>query len=335
MRTLPGTFAPTAAPEPIAVPAAVLGTMTFADGADAATSRELLRVALDAGVTWLDTANQYAAGLGEPLVGELLRELPAEQRDRLVVATKVGQPDPELGEASQLRPEVVRRSVERSLERLGAERLDLLYLHKPDRTTPLADTLAEVAALHREGKVERLGLSNFAAWQIAQAIETASAVDAPRPVIAQQMYSAIARRLDDEYAELAVEAGLATVVYNPLAGGLLTGRYRFDTAAGEGRFGSFGNAAQYRDRYWDERNFAAVERIAAIADDAGMPVAEAALRWTLSRPVVDGVLVGGSKPAQLRQNLAAIARGPLPADVAAAIDAVGDELRGPMPAYGR
>lgn len=331
----PGTFAPLAAPEKLAMPPVVLGTMTFADGADEAASRELLHLALDAGVTWLDTANQYADGRGEPLVGRLLAELPAARRAQLVVATKVGQPDPELGSESQLRPEIVRRSVERSLARLGTEQLDLLYLHKPDRSTPLVETMGELAALHREGKVARIGLSNFTAWQIAQAIESAAAAGAPRPVIAQQMYSAIVRRLDEEYAELAAEAAIATVVYNPLAGGLLTGRYRFGDAAAEGRFGSFGNAAMYRDRYWDERMFAAVERIAAIAEEAGLHVAEAALRWTLSRPVVDGVLVGGSKAAQLRQNLAALAAGPLPEDVARAIDAVGDELRGPMPAYGR
>lgn len=329
------TFAPTVAPAPIRMPAVVLGTMTFGDNADEAAAHELFSLALDAGVTWIDTANQYAGGEGERILGRLLRQLSDAQRAELTIATKVGQDDPELGTESHLRPELVRRSVERSLERLGVDQLDLLYLHKPDRSTPAVETLEEIARLHEEGKVAQLGVSNYSAWQIAQLQESAADAGAPRPVIAQQMYSAVARKLEDEYAEFAKEAGLATVIYNPLAGGLLTGRYRFDGDAGEGRFGTFGNAAQYRDRYWNPQMFAAVEKITAIVDAAGIPVAEAALRWTLSKPVVDSVLLGGSKAHQLRQNLAAIEAGPLPDDVVAAIDAVGDELAGPMPAYGR
>lgn len=144
------------------LPRVVLGTMTFADTADEGTSERLLRTALDAGVTWLDTANNYASDLGEACVGRLLGRLPADTRAGLTVATKVGQPDPELGAEALLSPGNIRRSVERSLRRLDVERLDLLYLHAPDRLTSIGETFAELATLVGEGKLASIGVSNFA-----------------------------------------------------------------------------------------------------------------------------------------------------------------------------
>jgi aryl-alcohol dehydrogenase-like predicted oxidoreductase len=121
----------------------------------------------------------------------------------------------------------------------------------------------------------------------------------------------------------------------PLAGGLLTGRYQRDADAGSGRFGDARNAKEYRARYWDEQMCAAVDALTAIAGDAGIGLAEFALRWTLGRPAAQSVLLGGSRVTHLRENIEAFGRGPLPDDVSAAADAVGDDLRGPMPAYNR
>lgn len=149
------------------------------------------------------------------------------------------------------------------------------------------------------------------------------------------MYNAVARRLDEEYAEFADVHGLSTVVYNPLAGGMLTGRYRFEEQAATGRFATALGAAQYRDRYWSKQTFDAVAALSELADQAQLPLPELALRWLLSRDVVDGVLVGGTKPEHLQQNLDALDRGPLPQDLVDAVTRVGDELRGPMPAYNR
>jgi aryl-alcohol dehydrogenase-like predicted oxidoreductase len=141
--------------------------------------------------------------------------------------------------------------------------------------------------------------------------------------------------VEDEYAEFATTHGLATIVYNPLGGGLLTGRHRFDSAPGEGRFGSSALSGMYRDRYWNRSLFEAVDALAAIASDAGLGLPELALRWLLSRPLVSAVLLGGSKPDQLRANIAAAGRGPLSPDVVSACDEVGATLAGPMPAYNR
>jgi aryl-alcohol dehydrogenase-like predicted oxidoreductase len=309
----------------------VLGTMTFGDTVDAAGAAKMLDTALDAGITAVDTANGYAGGETERILGELL---PA-RRDRISLATKAGMPHPDAGEHSPLSPQGLRASVEGSLSRLGVERIDLFYLHQPDRACALTDTLATIASLVAEGKIGALGVSNFAAWQIAELNRTADEVGAPRPVIAQQLYNLLARRVEEEYVEFADAAGLLTMVYNPLAGGLLTGRHSFERDPSSGRFADSRLAEMYRERYWDERLFDAIERLTAIAENAGIPLVELSLRWVLGKPSTSAVLLGGSKAEQLEANIAALAAGPLPEDVVEACDAVGAFLRGPMPAYNR
>jgi aryl-alcohol dehydrogenase-like predicted oxidoreductase len=313
------------------LPELVLGTMTFGDTADLDTAREMVAVALDAGVTHLDTANGYAAGRSEEILGEVLRG----RRDEVTIATKVGIYAGDAGGEPLLSRKGIRASLEASLRRLGTDRVDLLYLHQPDRSVPLAETARALAEVVDAGLVGALGVSNFAAWQVSDVEAACVAAGAPRPVVAQQLYNLVARRIEAEYVEYARTHELATVVYNPLGGGLLTGRHRFDEAPDEGRFGSSALSQMYRDRYWSRPMFDAVESLGRIAADAGLGLPELALRWLLSREVVTAVLLGGSKPEQLRSNLATAARGPLPADVLEACDEVGRTLDGPMPAYNR
>lgn len=312
-----------------------LGTMTFADTADETTARDILRIAVDAGVTWLDTANTYAAGRGEELLGRLLADLPGAIRDQLVVASKVGMPDPEFGAETPLSPENIRGSVERSLRRLGIERLGILYLHQPDRATPLEETFTELGRLRDAGLIDRVGVSNYAAWQIGDAQNLARVLGSPVPDVAQQVYNAIATRLDEEYAEFAAAHGVDTVVYNPLAGGMLTGRYSMGTAAPEGRFRTSASAQVYRDRYWTPEMFAAVEQLTAIAVDADMPLTELALRWLLTRDVVSRILVAGSKAEHVASNLDSLRRGALNSHISERVERVAAGLRGPMPFYNR
>ncbi|MBY6366488.1 aldo/keto reductase [Rhodococcus corynebacterioides] len=309
----------------------VLGTMTFGDTVDADGARALLDVALDAGVTHIDTANGYSAGDAERMLAGLL----AGRRDRVTVATKAGMYLGDAGGHSPLSPEGLRLSLEASLTRLGADHVDLFYLHQPDRAASLHDTLSTVAKLVAEGKIRALGVSNFAAWQIAEANHVCDEVGAPRPVVAQQLYNLLARRIEEEYAEFAATTGIATMVYNPLGGGLLTGKHTFSDEPGEGRFGDSRLAGMYRERYWNADIFDAVTRLAAVADGAGMPLTELALRWLRSTPTAGPILLGGSRTSHLQANIDALARGPLPADVVTACDEVGAALRGPMPAYNR
>ncbi|MGI5424006.1 aldo/keto reductase [Streptomyces sp. CA-179760] len=309
----------------------VLGTMTFGDTVDRTTAASMLDAALDAGITGVDTANGYAGGDSERLLGELL----PGRRERVVLATKAGIAHPDQGDHAPLSPAGLRAALEGSLKRLGTDHVDLFYLHQPDRATPPAETLATVAEFVREGKVGALGVSNHAAWQIAELSRTAEEVGAPRPVIAQQLHNLLARRIEEEYVEYAAVSGLRTVVYNPLGGGLLTGRHTFEQAPDRGRFGDSKLAAMYRQRYWDEDLFRAVTDLTRIASDAGLALTDLALRWLLERPSTDALLLGGSKAEHLLANITAAAAGPLPADVTAACDEVGARLRGPMPAYNR
>ncbi|MFD5316288.1 aldo/keto reductase [Streptomyces sp. NPDC127098] len=310
----------------------VLGTMTFGDTVDPAGAAAMLDLALDAGITAVDTANAYAGGATEEILADLLT--PA-RRERIMLATKAGMPHPDAGDHSPLSPAGMRAALEGSLRRLRADHVDLFYLHQPDRSVPLADTLGTVAEFVAEGKIRALGVSNYAAWQISELGRVADAVGAPRPVVAQQLYNLLARRVEEEYLEFAATSGLRTMVYNPLAGGLLTGRHHFEDAPGAGRFGDSRLAPMYRQRYWNPRLFEAVARLADIAEQAGVGLAELSVRWLLGRDGVTAVLLGGSRIEHLRANIAAAQAGPLPADVLTACDEVGAELRGPMPAYNR
>jgi aryl-alcohol dehydrogenase-like predicted oxidoreductase len=309
----------------------VLGTMTFGDTVDADVAATMIDIALEAGVTMIDTANGYAGGATETMLADLLRG----RRDRVLLATKAGMPHPDAGDHAPLSARGLRASVEGSLRRLGVEQVDLFYLHQPDRATPLTETLSTVAALVAEGKIVQLGVSNFAAWQISEVAHVAEQVGAPRPTVAQQLYNLVARRVEEEYLEYAQTTGLHTMVYNPLGGGLLSGRHQFSARPTEGRFGDSRLAAMYTERYWNAELFSAIERLSTIAEDAGVPLSELALRWLLGQDRVGSVLLGGSKVSHLQANLAAAARGPLPDDVVRACDVVGQGLRGPMPAYNR
>jgi aryl-alcohol dehydrogenase-like predicted oxidoreductase len=309
----------------------VLGTMTFGDTVDVHGAEAMVDAALEAGITHIDTANGYSGGESERMLARLLKG----RRDHVTLATKAGIPHPDAGDHSPLSAAGLRASVEGSLSRLGIDHIDLFYLHQPDRAAPLTETLGTVAELVAEGKVGALGVSNYAAWQIAEVNHTADQVGAPRPVAAQQLYNLLARRIEEEYAEFAAVTGLTTVIYNPLGGGLLTGRHSFEAAPTDGRFGTSRLATMYKERYWNAAIFGAIQQLTAIADKAGIPVTDLALRWLVTQPAAGPILLGGSKVEHLQANIAAVRNGPLTADVAQACDDVGAELRGPMPSYNR
>ncbi|ULN44901.1 aldo/keto reductase [Mycolicibacterium goodii] len=309
----------------------VLGTMTFGDTVSADTAADMLDMALAAGITHIDTANAYAGGVTEQILAGLLRG----RREQVTVATKAGMPHPDAGDDAPLSARGLRASLEGSLRRLGVDRVDLFYLHQPDRRTPLRETLQTVADLVGEGKVGALGVSNYAAWQIAEINHLADEVGAPRPIVAQQVYNLLARRIEEEYAEFAATSGLITMVYNPLGGGLLTGRHTFGADPPEGRFGDSRLATMYRERYWNADIFEAIGQLSILAEKAGIPLSELALRWLVSKPAAGPILLGASKVTHLEANIAAIAAGPLDDNLVAACDDVGAPLRGAMPNYNR
>ena len=307
----------------------VLGTMTFGDTVDESTAHEVIEAALAAGITGIDTANGYAKSATEGLISPLVKK----HRDRIVLATKAGMPHADAGDHSPLSAAGLRASVEGSLRRLDVESIDLFYLHQPDRAASLDETLGTIAQLHEEGKISALGISNFAAWQALDVIAAADAAGAPRPVVAQNVYSVLARQIEDEWLECGATHDIATMAYNPLAGGLLARRP--STEGTPDRFTGSVLAQMYSQRYLSDSVLSAVEAFAAVADGAGIPQAELALRWVAGAQGIDSLLLGASRVSQHEANIAAVAKGPLPDDVLTAIDEATVSVRGSQPKYNR
>lgn len=311
--------------------AAVLGTMTFGDGLDESSSKRVLDEALDRGLRDVDTANGYAGGASEQILGRAL----SGRRDEVRLASKVGMPHPDAEGAAPLSRIAIERCVTGSLRRLATDRLDLYYLHQPDRATPVGETLDALAGLLDDGRIRAWGVSNVASWQLAELVFGARERGMAGPVASQQLYNALCRRIEPEYREAAERFDAPVIAYNPLAGGLLTGRHRYAQAPEGGRFGGERLGRMYTDRYWDPRMFEAIDRLREVAEDAGAEMRELALRWLVGRPGVAGVLIGGSRPEHVRSNLDVLERGALDPALAARIDEIGDWIDGPVPAYNR
>lgn len=310
----------------------VLGTLTFGDTVDKEGARQMISIAREAGINMIDTANGYADGNSERLLGDLRREF----GDSMVVCTKAGIPHPDAENHPPLSPRGLRASLEGSLARLSRDSVDVFYLHRPDRETPIMKTVQTLRDLQTEGKIRTWGISNYSAWQIADLHRAAEQVGIAHPAVAQQLYNPIARRLEDEYAEFATSRNFHTMAYNLLAGGILSGKYDFSRGPGSsGRFSSSMVADRYRNRFWNEHLFAGVSALNRIAEESGLTLIELALRWVISQKVTTSVLVGASRPEHLQTNLRALSRGPLEPNLVAACQEATAYLRGPMPAYNR
>lgn len=307
----------------------VLGTMTFSTQLDEAASAEVVHAARDLGVTMFDCANSYGGGRSEEILGRIVRPF----RDEVQVVTKVGGRRSVDGDGPRLDRASVLSMCDASLERLGVDHIDVYYLHMPDAQTPISETLAACQELVEAGKIRHLALSNYAAWQITDAVHLSRANGWPAIRALQPMYNLLARRLEDEYVDCTQHLDLSNLVYNPLAGGLLTGKHRYEAGPEEGT--RFTRRTSYMERYWQTALFDAVERFDGIAREAGVTLIELALRWLLSRPHVDGILLGVSSLDHLRSNVAAL-DGPAPdADTLASIDEVWADLHGAAPGYHR
>jgi 1-deoxyxylulose-5-phosphate synthase len=294
-----------------------LGTMTFGNQADQDTSFAIMDAADQAGVFFFDTADVYPLGgapeqIGstEAIIGSWLVERRA--RSRIVLATKCGGRAP-AGPGSGPNDEGlsykhVIAACEASLRRLQTDYIDLYQVHWPDPTTPIDETLRALDALVRAGKVRYIGCSNYPAWQLADALWTSRAHDLASFISAQPRYNLLYRMIEDEILPLCQAHGLATMVYNPLAGGMLTGRYRsLALPAGDTRFGLERSGELYRRRYWNESVLEVVRALGDFLAGRGKSLTHAALRWVLDRPGVTCAIVGASQPAQLQDSLAALA----------------------------
>jgi 1-deoxyxylulose-5-phosphate synthase len=299
-----------------------LGTMTFGLQCDEATSIAILDRAAEGGVTFLDTADVYpvggdltTTGRTEEIIGRWLRG----RRDDFVLATKcVGRTGPLPWQAGASRKHIT-AAVEASLRRLQTDYLDLYQLHFPDAATPIDETLHALDDLVRVGKVRYVGCSNFLAYQLARAIGRSEVLGVARFDSVQPRYNLLFRQIERELLPLCAEEGVGVIPFNPIAGGMLSGKHA-PGAPTEGTRFTLGGAAQlYQDRYWHDDVFATVEAVRAVADEAGMPLVQLAVAWVLARPAVSSAIIGASRPEQLDASLAA-ADAPLPAELVARLD---------------
>ncbi|MDH3376290.1 MAG: aldo/keto reductase [Gammaproteobacteria bacterium] len=315
----------------LALPAVGFGTMTLGDQVDQRGSMQLLDIAIEHGATLIDTANSYNAGRAEEIVGRWIRS--RSIRDEIVLATKVRYRVGDDAGTEGLDPDVVLAQIDASLRRLDVDHVDVLYLHQPDDDVPLDTTWECLHRIVSAGKVRHIGLSNFAAWQIAGADHVAAHHGWPRPAVVQPVYNAIARGAASELWPMTREYGIATCIYNPLAGGLLTAKYAAVDSPVAGT--RLARSETYRRRYWHPRQREAAARLADCAAQNGRSATELALRFVLDDANVDCVLLGATGFAQLRESLQIVAAPRLSAAERECCDGVWRWLQGPIPRYYR
>ncbi len=288
-----------------------LGTMTFGVQCDEPRSRAILDRAAEGGVTFLDTADCYPIPLEPETVGrteEILGRWLTGRRERFVLASKCFFPmGPGPNERGNSRRHVL-SAAEASLRRLRTDFIDLYQVHAYDPETPLDETLRALDDLVRSGKVRYAGCSNFRAWELARALSVSERLDVARFDCTQPRYNLLHREIETDLLPLCRAEGVGVIVFNPLAGGLLTGKHRPGDEPAEGtrfsaRLGSTG--AAYRRRYWQDEALRAVATLQGVFAARGRALASAAVAWVLEQPGISAAIVGASRPEQLDATLAA------------------------------
>jgi aryl-alcohol dehydrogenase (NADP+) len=308
-----------------------LGTMTFGNQIDEAESIKLTRWALDAGVNFIDTADQYVDGLTEEIVGKALKEV----RHSVVLATKVGgwQSGPGLNDIGCSRKHIM-REVEDSLRRLGTDYIDVYYTHRWDTATPIDETLRALDDLVHQGKVRSIGCSNYLVWQLCKSLWVSDVLHLARYECAQPPYNLLIRGIEDEFLPLCRNEEVGVCVYNPLAGGILTGKHDPAKAPPQAtRFGDKRMGKMYSERYWLPSNFDAVGRFKELCQQHGRKMAQFALAWILNNDAITAVISGANSVQQLEENVGAAYIKLTPEELAVC-DEVWHQLRPPRFFYG-
>ena len=259
--------------------------MTFGEQVDEESGIKIVNKALDLGINFFDTARCYVNGRSEEILGKALKG----QRQDVIISTKV-----RFAENGGLSRRNIMRQVEKSLTALDTDYIDIYYLHAPDRHTPIEETAYAMDNLIREGKIRYIGVSNFAAWEIVKLLWVDDKRGYAPPIVTQNVYNLLTRAVENEVVPCIQQNNLSMVNYNPIAGGLLSGKHKFGAPTAGTRFAL---DPMYEDRYWNEENFNAIARLSEIAEGAGMSVRELALRWCATRPFISSMLLGVSKIA--------------------------------------
>jgi aryl-alcohol dehydrogenase-like predicted oxidoreductase len=289
-----------------------LGTMTFGQQCDEATSFSIMDAAVENAVNFFDTADGYpmggsveTVGRTETIIGKWLRG----RRSDLVIATKCWVPMGRGPNDGGLSRKHIFDAVEGSLRRLQIDYIDLYQAHAPDPDTPLDETLRAFDDLVHQGKVRYIGCSNFKAWLLATGLAISDKNGLARFDCVQPRYNILFREIETELLPLCRHNGVGVIAYNPLAGGFLTGKYKRDSSPSrETRFGFLSGRTRsiYHKRYWQDAQFEAVEHLQEFAKRRGKPLTQMAVSWVLAQPDVTSAIVGATSPDQLRQSLPAV-----------------------------
>jgi aryl-alcohol dehydrogenase (NADP+) len=283
--------------------------MTFGLQCDEQTSVAILDRAADGGIDFLDTSDAYplggdlsTRGVTEEILGRWLRG----KRDSFIVATKCFVPTgPAPFDAGNSRKHIM-SAVEASLRRLGTDYIDLYQLHGYDYQTPIDETLGALDDLVHQGKVRYLGCSNFLTYQMVRAVGRTETLQLARLDCVQPRYNLLFRQIEREMLPYCAEEGIGVIPYNPIAGGLLSGKHSRASAPPEGGRFTLGTAGgMYQDRYWHEREFDTVEALTRLAQQAGVSLVTVSVAWVLANKAITAPIVGASSPGQLDASLAA------------------------------
>lgn len=305
----------------------ILGTMTFGESVFEPQVGEFINTFLDAGYDELDTAYVYNEGNCERLLGKVLAGLDRSFK----IATKV---NPRI--SGKLDADAAYKQVNESLERMNLESVDTVFLHFPDSATPVEFVLGAMADLHDQGKYKELGLSNFPAWMVADVWHICDKHGWVKPTVFEGIYNPLTRRAEAELNDCLNNFGMRFYAYNPMCGGLLTGRYgAYSDAPTDGRFTHRPN---YQGRYWKKSFFDAVQVIKMASEKHGISSIEATYRWLAYHSMLNGdrgdaILIGASKMNHLIQNIETIKAGPLPEDIVEAFETAWMITRGDSPEY--
>ncbi|MCL6459318.1 MAG: aldo/keto reductase, partial [Gorillibacterium sp.] len=295
---------------------------------DEADSLKIMDYAYDQGMNFFDTANVYNQGASERIVGKGLRG----RRSEIILATKVrGQMGKSPNEAGLNRRNIL-SAVDASLKRLETDYIDVYYMHAPDYETSLEESLETMSSLVKAGKVRYIGVSNFAAWQIADMLSICDKRNYIPPMITQNVYNPITRGIETELVPFLEAHSMGMAIYNPIAGGLLAGKHR---PGKPGENTRFSNNKAYYDRYWSDENFAAVEKLTEISSEHNLTILQLAMKWCAGQKNVTSIITGVSRLSQIEQNIASIEGDPLATGILAQCDEIWHSLMGTRFGYNR
>ena len=305
-----------------------LGTMMFGGQTSETESLSIMDYAFEHGINFFDTANVYNQGESERIVGKGL----IGRRNDIILATKVhGQMGKNPNDSGLSRRNIV-ASVDASLKRLNTDYIDIYYMHAPDYQTSLEESLETMSSLVKAGKIRYIGVSNYAAWQIADILWTCDKRNYIPPVITQNVYNPITRGVETELIPFINVHNIGMAIYNPIAGGLLAGKHKPGIPAENTRFS---NNKAYFDRYWSDENFMAVENLTKVADEYRMSILQLAMKWCMAQKSVTSIITGVSRLSQLEQNITSVEGEPLDNKILKQCDEIWNSLAGTRFGYNR